>query len=132
MSQELFISGSRIEYSEAFSGLGKIRRNYEENDIAKVRSSALITYGRRLDNAIALINRGFLEGDYGFKNLELIEKFDKVPKDYVKFSKKLWYSNNIKEILNAAEELWENIRIFAKVHNFEVKTMHAESIDKII
>lgn len=121
MDQKLFINGANIEYLEAFSGIGKIRRHFEEMDIAKVRSATLITFARRLDNVLALINRGFFEGDYGYRNLERVENFKKVPIEYVKLSKIFWYSNNITEIYKSAEKLWKNFQEFAKEIGLNVK-----------
>ena len=125
MPQHLFIEGATIEYLEASSGLGKIKSNAETNDLAMVRSAALMTFCRRLDNVVALINRDFLEGDYGYRNLQTITRFNKSPDQYVELSERLWLSNNINEIVAVAEELWKRVVAFAKENGLDVKELRS-------
>ncbi len=112
--EQVFKIAAQRQIIEAFSALGKLKKNAGPGGgIADARSAAVICICQRLDVAVALVNRGLLPGDYGFKNLSYMEKFEKVPKDYIRLSKIIWESGSAKEICDATLELWSNVLVFA-------------------
>lgn len=121
LDKSLFTNAAGLEYLEAYTGLGKIRRNSELGDLARVRSSSLTAYSMRLDAFVALLNRGLLEGSYGYKNLDNIQEFGKIPKNYIELTRTFWLSSEVKEIVSTAEQLWTNCTDFAKVNGVPIR-----------
>lgn len=105
----------------AFSSLGKIIFNAEKDELANTRSAATETFAEYLDATVALLNKGQLEDDYGFRNILHIAKFKDIPSDYVKLSTIIWKSNDPIEIKNAAISLLRNTAELAKRHGVEIK-----------
>jgi len=116
LSQDTFVRAARVEYLEAFSGFrGIADRRAATVDIGDLRSQSLKGL-RRLEACVALVNRGFLHGETSRKNILLIRAFRESLAGYVTLSRRVWRSDDKKEMQDAMESLWGSATRFGTRH----------------
>lgn len=107
-----FREAASVSLIEIFENVGKTRNACKQKNLGRC-IEAVWNVVWHADMFVALVNRTYYKKP-GFRGLEEVTKFKKIPANYCKLMKTLWKSRNFSELNMASTELWESCLELAK------------------
>jgi len=107
-----FHEAASISLIEIFENVGKTRNACKQRNLGRCIESVWNVVWHA-DMFVALVNRTYYKKP-GFRGLEEVTKFEKIPANYCKLMKTLWKSRSFSELNTASMELWERCLELAK------------------
>jgi len=126
--EESFWKAASTALIELFENVGKVRNACIEKNLGRC-IEAVWNVVWHADMFVALVNKKFFKKP-GFRGLEEVMEFRKIPENYCELMKTLWISREFKELEKASMKLWGNCVKLAKEEGIKFKNYTSlEEID---
>lgn len=125
--EEDFRKAASTALIELYENVGKVRNACRQRNLGRC-IEAVWNVVWHADMFVALVNKTYYRKP-GFRGLEEVMDFKKIPANYGKLMKTLWESRDFTELNEASTELWENCLELAREEG--IKFENYTSIEEI-